>query len=90
MFWKSNCGWAMDRWRQTEYLQTKEMIMISMEQTAQYEEEHMAVVKQIKKQHGDRSVRTVERSKKWRWFHAWKKVVAWLKHKRYATEALEQ
>jgi len=63
--------------------------MISMEQTAAYEEEHASKVRTIKKQNCDRSLRVTERSKKFRWFQAWKNVAKWLKHKRVSTQSLE-
>ena len=90
MFWKANCGQAMSIWRQTEYLQTKEMIEITMEQTNAYQDEHNQVVRSIKKQNCDRSLKTTDKNKKAIWFQSWKKVAKWMKHKRVSEQALQE
>ena len=88
MFWRRNCGAAFSKWRQTEYEQTLEMIVMTQDNTAQMQEQHMSKKKVIQKQNITRSARIVGKSQKHKYYMAWKNVTRWLKHKRVATATL--
>ena len=47
MFWKRNCAAAFSKWRQTEYIQTCEMITMTMEDSQKMTEQHLQVKKVI-------------------------------------------
>lgn len=89
MFWKRNCGAAMSKWRQTEYIQAMEMIEMTHSQENHDEETHARHVKKIEKFNFDRSTRIVKKRDKHKYWYAWKHVAKWMKHKRIATKNLQ-
>ena len=90
MFWKRNCGAALSKWRQTEYIQAMEMIEETHQQEAQVDETHVRHVKKIEKFNFDRSSRIVKKKNQHKYWYAWKHVAKWMKHKRVSTQFLHE